>query len=169
MNIKELSSKYTVREMTVDDIDDIYELSVENPMYYQYCPPFVTKESVRQDMKALPPGRTYDDKYYIGFWEEEKLVAVMDLIFNYPDTDTAFIGLFMMSRAEQGKGIGSCIVGECARCLRCQGYQFIRLGYVKGNPQSEGFWRKNGFVPTGIETDNGSYTVVVMQKSLQDL
>lgn len=166
MNIAKLSSQYTVREMTPEDVDDIYELSVGNPMYYQYCPPFVTRESILEDMRALPPGMTYDDKFYIGFYKNKKLIAVMDLIFNYPNTDTAFIGLFMMSETEQGKGIGSCIVKECARSIRSQGYRFIRLGFVKGNPQSEAFWRKNGFLPTGVETDNGRYTVVLMQKEL---
>ena len=35
--------------------------------FYQYHPPFVTKESVLKDMKALPSGKNYDDKFYVGF------------------------------------------------------------------------------------------------------
>lgn len=34
----------------------------------------------------------------------------MDLILNFPDNDTAFIGFFMMNQALQGKGIGSEII-----------------------------------------------------------
>lgn len=90
----------------------------------------------------------------------------MDLILNYPDEHTAFIGLFMMDKTEQGKGIGSCIVDECFQFIQSQGYYFIRLGFAKGNPQSEAFWKKNGFMKTDIEYDNGNYTVVVMQKKL---
>ena len=165
MNIAELSLQYAVRKLTVEDVDCIYELSAENPMYYEYCPPFVTKESILADMKALPPGMTYKDKFYIGFFQNEKLVAVMDLILHYPDAHTAFIGLFMVSGAAQGKGIGSGIVNECFRYIGSQGYHFIRLGYVKGNLQSESFWKKNGFEETGTECDNGSYTIVVMQRN----
>lgn len=137
-------------------------------MYYQYCPPFVTKNSILEDMRALPPGMSFEDKFYLGFFENDRLAAIMDLILNYPNPRTAFIGLFMMSRAAQGKGIGSRIISECFRYLRKQGYSFVRLGFAKGNPQSESFWKKNGFAPIGLEVDHGNCTVVVMQKYLSE-
>lgn len=28
----------------------------------------------------MPPKKTYDDKYYIGFWNGRELFAIMDLI-----------------------------------------------------------------------------------------
>ena len=43
-------------------------------------------------MEALPPQKSYED-----FFEENILVAYMDLILAYPAEDIAFIGLFMMS------------------------------------------------------------------------
>lgn len=70
MRISEISSQYQVRKLEEGDIDSVYELSVGNPLFYRYCPPYVTKESIREDMKALPPHMTYKDKYYIGFWKE---------------------------------------------------------------------------------------------------
>ncbi len=166
IDIAALSSKYTVRRLTVDDLESIYTLSLENPLFFQYCPPFVTRESILEDMRALPPGMTPADKYYVGFFQDDKLIAVMDLITNYPDTHTVFIGLFMMEKGEQGRGIGSAIVSECARYFKSVGGHYIRLGFAKGNPQSEAFWRKNGFEPVGIEADNGTYTAVVMRKVL---
>ena len=47
-------------------MDDILRLSESNPMFYEYCPPFVTRESILNDMKALPQGKTDAEKYYIG-------------------------------------------------------------------------------------------------------
>ena len=38
-----------------------------------------------------------EDKYYLGFFAGDELVAVMDLILNYPKADIAFIGFFMMN------------------------------------------------------------------------
>ena len=35
---------------------------------------------------------------------------------------------------------------------------------MQGNPQSEAFWIKNGFVRTGVEDKQETYTVVVMEK-----
>ena len=80
VKIKDLSKTFYVRKLDKDDIEMIYDLSYKNHIYYQYHPPFVTRESILDDMKALPPGKSYDDKYYIGFFENDSLVAIMDLI-----------------------------------------------------------------------------------------
>ena len=42
----------------------------------------------------------------------------------------------------------------------------MRLGYIKGNQESERFWTKNNFIPTGIESETDYYTIVVMQRDL---
>ena len=146
MEVELLSNTFDVRRLSAEDVELIYDLCCKHEIFYQYHPPFVTRESIREDMKALPPGKDYEDKYYIGFFENEALVAIMDLILAYPDKDIAFIGLFMIKSEYQNRGIGSKIVTECAECLQKLGFHKIRLGVDKGNPQSNTFWRKNGFV-----------------------
>ena len=94
------------------DIQDIYSLCSKNVLYYKYCPPFVTEQSIICDMIALPPGKEANDKYYVGYYDADKLIAVMDLIMAYPDEHTAFIGFFMMNASYQGKGEGSDIVNR---------------------------------------------------------
>ena len=145
MKIKDLSKTFYVRKLDKDDIEMIYDLSYKNHIYYQYHPPFVTRESILDDMKALPPGKSYDDKYYIGFFENDSLVAIMDLILDYPTKGIAFIGLFMTNIQYQHKGIGSNIISEITMSLKSVGYRKIRLGVDKGNPQSYSFWSKNNF------------------------
>ena len=83
------------RKLTEEDIPSIYNLCCNNELYYQFCPPFVTEESIKADMEGLPPGKTFDDKYYVGYFENNKLITVMDLIYGYPDEDIAYIGFFM--------------------------------------------------------------------------
>lgn len=163
MNIIALSEKYHVRRLDTDDLNDIYCLSCKNPMFYQYHPPFVTKESILEDMRALPLEKSMDDKYYVGFFEKSELVAIMDLILDYPKKDTAFIGLFMLNAQYQGKGIGSRIMDEVIACLTENEYKEIRLGVDKGNPQSYAFWTKNGFVPV----EERKY--VLMRRTLRDV
>ena len=145
MKIKDLSKTFYVRKLDKDDIEMIYDLSYKNHIYYQYHPPFVTRESILDDMKALPPGKSYDDKYYIGFFENDSLVAIMDLILDYPTKGIAFIGLFMTNIQYQHKGIGSNIISEITMSLKSLGYRKIRLGVDKVNPQSYSFWSKNNF------------------------
>lgn len=168
MRIADISPSYTVRKIDAADIDDVYALACKNELFYRYCPPFVSKDSILSDMEALPPNNTHDDKYYIGFWTNNHLVAVMDLIMNYPNPASILIGFFMVDQAFQGKGIGSNIIRDLLTYAKNLGYVFARLGYVKGNPQSKAFWHKNGFCKTGEAYQAQGYTVVVMEKRLAE-
>ena len=145
MDIQLLSKKYAVRTLDINDVAMIYDMSCKNEIYYQYHPPFVTKESIVADMKALPPNKHYEDKYYIGFFEGDTLVANMDLILGYPTDEIAFIGLFMTNVQHQNKGVGSRIIGDVCSSLKQLGFKKVRIGVDKGNPQSNSFWKKNGF------------------------
>ena len=95
--IEQLSKQYEVRKLTDTDVAAVYALCKGNPLYYQYCPPFVTEDSIRADMAALPPHKTVEDKYYLGFFEGDRLMAVMDLILRFPTEETVFVGFFMMN------------------------------------------------------------------------
>lgn len=164
--IENLSKQYSVRMLTEANVAAVYALCKENPLYYEYCPPFVTEDSIRADMKALPPRKTMEDKYYIGFYEKDKLLAIMDLILGFPKEETAFVGFFMMNKEFQGKGLGTALMEDVYAYLSECGFGFIRLGFAKGNPQSEHFWLKNGFERTGVKSQNEGYTVVLMEKEL---
>ncbi|HJB22041.1 MAG TPA: GNAT family N-acetyltransferase [Candidatus Fournierella merdavium] len=166
MDVRGLSSTYQVRRLTAQDADSVYELSIGNPLFYEYCPPHATREGIMEDMRALPPGKSACDKFYVGYFCENELIAIMDLIFSYPAKNTAWIGLFMMNQGHQHRGIGSEIIRECAMCLKDLGVEFIQLAIAKGNPQSEHFWRKNKFHKTGREVPKEGYTAVVMQRAL---
>lgn len=164
--IEHLSNQYTVKQLTGVDAAAVYALCKENPLYYRYCPPFVTEDSIRRDMAALPPGKTVEDKYYLGFYKGEILVAVMDLILGFPKNETAFVGFFMVNKQFQGKEIGTNLMAEVYAYLKECGFRFVRLCFAKGNPQSEHFWVKNGFTPTGVEVQNEGYVAVVLEKTL---
>ena len=147
VNIDALSKSYSVRRLNQSDVDAVYALCRENSIFYQYHPPFVTRESILQDMTVLPPEKSEEDKFYLGFFAGDELAAVMDLILDYPKPGIAFIGFFMMNAQKQGRGIGSQIVDEVTAHLKACGFSEMRLGVDKGNPQSRAFWTKNGFSP----------------------
>lgn len=145
IEVENFSDKYHVRKLNKTDLEIIYRLSVGNKIYYQYHPPFVTRESILDDMTVLPTGKSIRDKYYAGFFEKESLIAVMDLISDYPAVGCGFIGLFMLDVDYQNRGIGSYIIDNVLGYLKLSKLQKVRLGVDKGNPQSYSFWRKNGF------------------------
>ena len=76
-------------------------------MYYEYGPPPVSENSILSDMAALPEGKTSDDKYYIGYYDDGVLIAIMDIIMHFPEQNVAWIGFFMTKACIQHQGIGS--------------------------------------------------------------
>lgn len=167
MNIELFSDTYKVRPLTNENLDDIYQLLSKNILYYEYCPPFVTKQSILDDMKILPPQKAIEDKYYIGFYQNEELIAVMDFIDGYPEKEIAYIGFFMTDTSIQNRGTGSKIIDYLCRYLASIGYYSIRLAWVKGNPQSEHFWLKNRFTPIMKTTSNAADEVILAERLLK--
>lgn len=166
MDVSFLSDQYQVKRLDHTDIVQILSLCRENSLFYRYCPPFPTEQSILNDMEALPTGKDAADKYYVGYYEKGTLIAVLDLILAYPDQKTAFIGFFMMKKKLQNKGIGSGIIAELCSFLSRAGFSAVRLGWVRGNKQAESFWHKNGFTERGETADNGNYTVITADRML---
>lgn len=166
LDTRAFSQQYEVRFLKDADVPQVYALCRQNALYYQYCPPFVTADSIRKDMLALPSTKTADDKYYVGYFDGNGLVAVLDLIMEFPDEDTAWIGFFMTDVSIQSKGVGSAIISDLCTYLSGTGISCVRLGWVRGNPQAAHFWHKNRFAETGAVHENGAYAVAVAQRML---
>lgn len=166
MQIEKISSLFNVTRLTEDDVDVMLQLCSRQTIYYRHCLPFVTRQSLIDDLHALPSGKTFEDKYYLGLWQGDVLVAVLDLVLKYPDERTAFIGFFMMNVDFEGQGTGSAIIEQLVGYLKQCGFRYVRLGYVKGNEQSRHFWTKNKFIEVGISVEKPQYTVVVLQRCI---
>ena len=158
--------KYAVRPLAAADADEILALCVGNKQFYRYHPPLATKGSILEDMTALPPGKCALDKHYLGFFDGEMLVAVLDLIERYPQDDIAYIGFFMTKKERQNRGLGSALIGELLDELRRKGFRAVRLAVDRGNPQSLTFWEKNGFALTGEEFPHGDSAYLPMEREL---
>ena len=165
IDISKISSLYKIRRLDDSDADAVLELCLGNPQFYDYCEEEPTKEQVLFDLKETPAGKAAEDKYFIGFYQNEALVAVMDLIDGYPNSSTAYIGFFMMNKSLQGQGLGSEIITEIAERLKALGFSVIRLAINKGNPQSAHFWEKNGF-KTIKEVERNGYILLVAERYL---
>ena len=166
IEIKKLSTKYDVRKLNTDDVEMIYHFCKSNTQYYEYCGKEPSIELIESDLKITPPGIPLEQKYYVGFFEGDILVAIMDLEDGYPNSDYVYIGFFMMNSELQGTGIGSNIISEALDYLREQGFKKCQLGIDKENPQSNHFWRKNGFeVIREVVQEEG--TILVAEKALK--
>ena len=135
-----LSSVYKVRKIEQEDLEVVYELCKGNPIYYDFMKEDVARAHIAHDLTALPPGSLLENKCYVGYYEGEVLIAVLEMIGAYADEETVFIRFFMMDAVQQGKGIGSTIVEAVIAYVKAQGYRNIVLSYVEGNEQSRCFW-----------------------------
>ena len=165
MDIASLSQYYDIRELDESDADLVLDLCQGNTLFYRFCEAEPRREQVLNDMHITPPGIALTDKYYIGFFHEDRLIAVMDLIDGYPEPDIVYIGFFMMDVKKQGQGIGTAIIQDAAAYLKSIGKTALRLGIDKGNPQSTHFWKKNGFRVL-YEVDRNGWTALVAEKAL---
>ena len=164
-DLSKLSTQYHVRPMHDADADAILAFCLQNDQYYRYCGKQPSRELILHDLRITPPNTSADAKYYVGLYDGEILVAILDLIDGYPDSDTAFIGFFMMNRQLQGRQIGTRIIQELCLYLKETGLKRVLLGIDKDNPQSNAFWAKNGFsVIREVEQEEG--TILVAEKGL---
>ena len=91
LDISKLSGQFDVRRLGDADAAAILSLCKENTQFYFYCEAEPTLSQVLSDLHITPPDTPLSSKYYVGFYQRDVLVAVMDLIDGYPDEDVAFI------------------------------------------------------------------------------
>lgn len=166
LKLEYISSHYAVKQFIGEDISSIYTLCKGNPTYYKYMKIEPTLENINEVLTALPPNKTMDDKFFMGFYKENQLIAMIDLIIEYPSTDTAYIGWFMMDKDLQGVGIGTEIIEEILSFLKKENFRYVRLGCIKENREGRAFWLKNQFQPIGVESETNHYTIIHMQRNL---
>jgi len=109
IDVSRFSERYNVRVLTVRDMEDILWLMKNNELYFHYSGSECSPEQVMRDMTALPPGKSPTDKRYVGYYDRDYLVAVLDFVDGYPDSDTAYIGFFMLDHLSRGEGIGAAL------------------------------------------------------------
>ena len=164
--LAKFSAEFKVRRLSESDIDIIFKLCRTNDEYYRYCPPMITKQAIISDLKALPQGKTMKDKYFIGYFYNDELLAIMDLIDGYPEQGIIFIGLFMVDHRYQNRGYGKIIIQEFIDYFRKNNYRSLRLAWIKENGKAEHFWLDQGFTPIKDTVDSEGHAVVLAGKEL---
>ena len=145
LDIDALSTSHQVRRITEADISDVYALCKSNQKYYKALNTAPTVESLTEIITRLPEGADTEDKHFVGFYQEGRLVSVLDLITGYPEKDDAFIGWFMVDGHLQRQGIGSQIFADVRAAMTGPGYDYLALSCEKENTEAIAFWQAQGF------------------------
>ena len=154
------------KRLKEQDIENIYNICKNNKTYYKYYKQEPTFENIKEIFIALPPKVTMKDKYFLGIYENNKLIGILDLITNFPAKNSVYIGLFMLDINLQNKGIGSVIINKLCIFLKKRKFNNIELAYIEDNVQARNFWLKNNFLFKGNVTKLENFNVVSMYKML---
>ena len=147
LSLKDCQAGYTVRRLDDRDAGTILRLMQTNPQFFKVKPPAPGLRQVKTDLYRVPPKSTLDQKFYIGWFDDNGLIALADVILDYPQDLQAWIGLFMVDGHEQQAGLGSRLLKALEGALARAGFAHIELGVRPNNQQGLGFWEKNGYQP----------------------
>ena len=163
-----LSDKYRVAPLGKQDVEALYRLSLTQPEYWRTLNETPDRRKLAHSLTAVPPGADAGNKFYLGFWQGHKLIAVLELVFGYPEADCVLIGLLMADGHSQRQGLGTDIVRRLEKQLAGLGYKTLVLSYAEGNRIACSFWLKNGFLETGDADEYDDIRLIAMEKTLAD-
>ena len=167
LDIAALGTSYDVRRITEADISDVFLLTRSNRRYFRSLGERPTMGSLTAIISDVPEGAGPNNKYFVGFYDEEgDLVAVLELICGYPTPTAAFIGWFMVDASMQGQGVGSSIFADVRAALSAQGYDHVVLRLPERATQGITFWETQGFTLTGERDEGGRYPIVTLARDI---
>lgn len=124
----------------------VYEIYQFNNYYFSKTTEIIpTLNDVIEDSLALPPNVSTNQKKYCLLKYNDEFVGVIDLIENYPNDGTNFIGLFMLDTKYQGKGYGTKILEELFKLFENDNIKKVRLAAILENKKALDFWKKQEF------------------------
>lgn len=166
LNVEAFSTEYAVRTIREEDTADVYKFCKSNILFYESLRNSHASENLTEFMTKLPENKKEKGRHCVGFYAENKLIAVMELILGYPGSNDALIGWFMVDGSLQCQGIGSRIFADVRAALKGYGFEHISLKCVQENAQAMTFWQEQGFVVKGKLENKGDYNVVTLEKDI---
>lgn len=104
-------------------------------------------EDVHDLFTARPPECEAEQKHTMGLWTEDELVGVADLLVDYPEAGTNYLGLLQIRADRKGLGLAAQFHRELMALFR--GGSVWRLSVVDSNREVVGFWQRMGYTLTG--------------------
>ena len=167
LDIRQLSSEFAVQPITEADISDVYNLCRENRRYYRKLGKHPMRQNLTAVISDVPEGSDVRNKHFLGFYDKDgDLAAILDLITDYPEKQSAYIGWFMVAADLQGRGIGSQLIADVRAAMEAQGYSYLALGVEEPNEEAIRFWKGLGFAPTGKAAEGEYYRILEFGKGI---
>jgi RimJ/RimL family protein N-acetyltransferase len=135
-------------EVTEDDLDDLFAIHAGNPEYAaltegsQGEAGHYDREMLERDWHL---GTLQADRHQlIGRLEDGRAAVWLDLLDRNPNDGHPWIGLLMVDRGLQGRGLGREAAGAAEELLA--GGPAVRAGVIPANDGAVAFWQRLGYV-----------------------
>src|SRR6266571_1470508 len=127
-------------------------------------------EPAQSTFTALPPGKSYDDKFVWGLYAADAMIGCADVIRGYPSRDKAVIGLLLLAEGWQRHGLGRAFAVLVEQAIGAwKEIAILRVGVAVSTPGALAFWRKLGYAETGEVKRAGhdsNVDVMVLEKPI---
>jgi GNAT superfamily N-acetyltransferase len=164
--------KILIRKLNIEDAGSLQKLCIRCTDFYiltEGMEPNI--DSGNEILADLPPDKNYSDKAVLGVFNNKNvLVAVIDIVRNFPNEGEWILGLLLIDPSERGKGLGKKLHNIIKEIATKYNAKTLRLGVVEDNHKGHGFWHSLGYYEIdrvakryGIK-DN---TVIVMRYALE--
>lgn len=168
--VQELCSKSNVEELQdlCESCSDYYTL-IEGRS--------VSSNGADELFLDVPPGKNLYDKMVLGIYYKKnnnssnELLGVIDLVKDYPNKNTWFIGLMIIRPDARNKNLGRKVYTELLNWALKNDISTIQLGVLQENKRAYKFWKNIGFKQIYKITDykiaNKVTTVLAMSHAIR--
>lgn len=163
-----------LNKLNLTDIKNIQTVLEAAPKYSMNVSGHHQNANAASEMfEALPNGFDYKNKFVLGIEVYADFIGCIDVLRGFPNTQTAMLGLLLLSEEYQGKGLGKTAYQALESIIKeWEEITIVRISVVVSNGEVLPFWKKLGFRDTGIrrpyENANITSEAIILEKLVRD-
>ena len=137
---------YTVKRLTPADVDEILALQAKHSEYHQhYQTNPVTKADILAELETLPSKALPEQKFYLGFYAQDELVVLVDLVLDHPQANCAWLGLVMTEKTKLRQHYATKVLTALRSALKREGYKELMTSSALSDVNAQAFLNVQGF------------------------
>ena len=169
-SLKEKLSEYRIVPINEINIEEAFKLMKTNTYFYSKTQRHeLTLDECIDDITALPPNTTLQQKFFIGIYLDDNLIAILDYVEGYPCTNIVYLGFFILHMDMHGKGLGKTFISTFLDSAKINKFEEVKLACYEANEIGYLFWSRMGFITEKVSkriVDEKEFTLLEMRMTL---
>jgi GNAT superfamily N-acetyltransferase len=162
---------YSVAPVTRDNLGELQSFLERCTGYFELCEGGPTPPNAAEiELTEVPRGYAAEDQFAFLIREGGPIVALFNVLRNYPRERQWWIGFQIIEPALRRRGLGERLFRAAEEWMVREGAEIIQLGVNERNAGADRFWRQMGFVETTRQphttVNQTRTTIVLMCKSV---